>query len=129
MNYLKYALLFVFAVELSMFAMSQFNPEYFVSALPQFNVESVDYTYPRLVGVLFLMLGLAKLYGALYITEKGAFVVSMWSWVVEFFYILSEVVHGQFLWTDAVSGLAIPPLMLIWSLLYYRKHFLGAALQ
>ena len=47
MNYLKYALLFVFAIELSMFAMSQFNPEYFVSTLPQFNVESVDYTYPR----------------------------------------------------------------------------------
>ncbi|MGI9552369.1 MAG: hypothetical protein ACR2MT_14305 [Aurantibacter sp.] len=125
MKYLKYALIFFFVIDFLMFVIAQFDPELFVSFLPQFNLESVDNTYPRLVGVLFLALGLARLYGGLYIREKGAFIVSMWSWVVELIYTISELLHGQFIATENIVGLVLAPLMLIWSLHYYKKTFLA----
>jgi hypothetical protein len=87
MKPLKYALIFFFAVDAMMFLVSQASPDLFVSLLPQFDMESAGNTYPRLVGFLFLMLGLARLYGAVFIKEKGAIVLSMWSWIVELAYL------------------------------------------
>lgn len=123
MKYLKYALIFFFVVDIAIFFMSQFNPTLMVEFLPQFNIESIDNTYPRLVGILFLALGLARLYGGLFIKEKGAFIVSMWSWVVELVYTISELLHGQFIASENIAGLVLAPLMLILSLLYFRKTF------
>ncbi len=69
--------IFFFAIDIAIFFMSQFNSKLMVEFLPQFNKKSVDNTYPRLVGILFIALGLARLYGYLYINEKGIFIVSM----------------------------------------------------
>lgn len=121
MKYLKYALILFAVVDVLMFLASQINPELLVRLLPQFNLESVDNAYPRLVGVLFLMLGLARFYGAIYIDQKGALIVSMWSWVVELIYTITEIGRGQFLVTENVMALVFAPLMLAWSLVYYRK--------
>lgn len=123
MKYLKYALIFFFAVDIAIFFMSQFNPTLLVEFLPQFNIESVNNTYPRLVGILFLALGIARLYGGLYINEKGAFIVSTWSWIIELIYTITELFYGQFVVSENIAGLVLAPLMLIWSLLYYRKFF------
>lgn len=123
MKYLKYALIFFAAVDIVMFLVSQTAPDVLVRYLPQFDIESVDNTYPRLVGILFLMLGLARLYGALFINQKGALIVSMWSWVVELIYTVSELFHGQFLVVENIAGLVLAPIMLIWTLIYYRNVF------
>jgi len=123
MKYLKYALIFFFVVDAMMFLMSQISPEFFVSALPQFDIQSTDNTYPRLVGILFLALGLARLYGGLYINEKGAFIVSMWSWIIELVYTTIEIFHKQFVFSENIMAFVLAPLMLIWSISYYRKTF------
>ena len=123
MKKLQYALYFFFVVDTLIFFTSQFNSEFLVQFLPQFNIESEGSSYPRLVGVLFLILGIARLYGGLYIKEKGAFVVSMWSWVVELIYTISEIVNGLFIPSENVVGLVLAPLMLIWSIVYYRNEF------
>lgn len=106
-----------------MFLVSQVNTSLLVSYLPQFDIKSAGDGYPRLVGILFLMIGLARLYGALYINEKGAFTLSIWSWVVELIYTISELLRGQFSLAENVMGLTLAPLMLIWSVQYYRKNF------
>jgi len=123
MKYLKYALIFFFVVDVSIFLVSQVAPVALVTLLPQFNIESAGSTYPRLVGVLFLALGLARLYGALYIEEKGAVAVSMWSWVVELTYVVTELFHGQFAISENLATLVLAPLMLAWSFYYYRNAF------
>jgi hypothetical protein len=123
MKFLKYALIFFALVDFLMFLVSQTSPEQLVTYLPQFDIESVGNTYPRLVGILFLMLGLARFYGALHIHEKGAFVLSMWSWVVELIYTISELSHGQFILAENLMGLTLAAFMLIWSSLYYRRNF------
>lgn len=123
MKYLKYALIFFFVVDIAIFFMSQFSPTLMVEFLPQFNIESIDNTYPRLVGILFLALGLARLYGGLYINEKGAFIVSIWSWVVELIYTITELFHGQFVVSENIAGLVLAPLMLIWSLIYFKNNY------
>lgn len=123
MKYLKHLLIFFFTVDFIIFLVSQTRPELLVSMLPQFDIQSVGNTYPRLVGVLFLALGLARLYGGLYINEKGAFIVSIWSWVVELTYTFTELYHGEFIISENVMALILAPLMLIWSLIYYKKTF------
>ena len=70
------------------------------------------------------MLGIARLYGGLFIQQKGAFTVSMWSWVVELIYTVTELCRGQFTLSENVLALVLAPLMLGWSLVYYKKTFL-----
>jgi len=123
MKYLKYVLVFFFIVDVLIFLIAQVNPELLVEFLPQFNLESVDNTYPRLVGVLFLILGLSRLYGGLYIKEKGAFVISMWSWIVELIYTISEIIHGQFAVNENIMALVLAPVMLFWSFMYFKRTF------
>jgi len=114
---------FFFIVDVLIFLIAQVNPELLVEFLPQFNLESVDNTYPRLVGVLFLILGLSRLYGGLYIKEKGAFIVSMWSWIVELTYTISELIHGQFSVIENIMALVLAPIMLLWSFMYFKRTF------
>lgn len=123
MKALKYALFFFFVVDATMFVAFQAKPELLLAVLPQFDIESAGGAYPRLVGVLFLALGLARLYGGLYIHEKGAFVVSMWSWVVELIYTLSELMRGQFAIEENIMALVLAPAMLAWSIRYYLTTF------
>jgi len=123
MKYLKYVLVFFFIVDVLIFLIAQVNPELLIELLPQFNLESVDNTYPRLVGVLFLILGLSRLYGGLYIKEKGAFIVSMWSWIVELTYTISELIHGQFSVIENIMALVLAPIMLLWSFMYFKRTF------
>ncbi|MGI9390648.1 MAG: hypothetical protein ACR2O1_11380 [Boseongicola sp.] len=110
-------------VDFIIFLISQANPSLLVVILPQFDIESAGSSYPRLVGILFMMLGLVRLYGAIFIDQKGAFVLAMWSWVVELIYTISELSRGQFALTENVLGLTLAPIMLIWSVQYYRAHF------
>lgn len=123
MNKLKYALLFFFAVDTVIFFISQVAPDLLVTLLPQFNIESTENTYPRLVGILFLMLGIARLYGGLFIHERGAVLVSIWSWTVELIYIGSELISGPFVIGENIATLILAPLMLAWSIVYYKKTF------
>ena len=123
LKYLKYALVGFALVDFVIFIAAQVSPTTLVGLLPQFDIESENNSYPRLVGVLFLMLGLARLYGALHMNEQGAFAVSMWSWVVELIYTTSELLRGQFVLTENLLGLILAPLMLIWSIQYYRIKF------
>ncbi len=123
MKALKYALFFFFVVVVTMFILFQTHPALLLSALPQFDIDSAGGAYPRLVGILFLALGLARLYGGLFMHQKGAFVVSMWSWVIEIIYTISELIHGQFTLIENMMALILAPLMFIWSLSYYLKTF------
>jgi hypothetical protein len=71
-KYLRYALIFFFVVDASMFVVYQTAPGLLAGFLPQFDVGEKGNMYPRLVGVLFLMLGIARLYGGICIDERGA---------------------------------------------------------
>lgn len=124
MKALKYALFFFFAVDVMMFILFQTNPALLLRALPQFDIESSGGAYPRLVGLLFLALGLARLYGGLFIHEKGAFIVSMWSWLIELIYTVSELIQGQFILSENLMALILAPAMFAWSLSYYIKTFI-----
>jgi len=123
MKYLKPALILFFCVDTLMFLVYQTAPDILATALPQFDIESAGGAYPRLVGNLFLMLGLARLYGGLFMHQQGAFIVSMWSWVVELIYTGTELAHGQFILSENIVALVLAPLMLGWSLVYYQKTF------
>ncbi|CAM1373550.1 hypothetical protein [Tenacibaculum xiamenense] len=125
-KYLKYLLIFFFIVDLIIFILSQVQPDFLLSLLPQFDIESNNNTYPRLVGILFLSLGLARLYGGLFIKEKGAFMVSIWSWVVELIYTLTELARGEFILNENLMALVLAPLMLFWSLLHFKKTWLSS---
>lgn len=70
-----------------------------------------------------MMFGLTRLYGAVYIQEKGAFVVSIWSWVGELTYIIAGVFYGHFVLSETLTILVLASMMLVWSLLYYRQAF------
>lgn len=129
MNKLKYALIFFSVVDFAIFFMSQIAPDLLVSNLPQFNIESTDNTYPRLVGILFLMLGLARLYGGFFMHEKGAVLLSIWSWVVELIYICSELFIGPFIIAENVATLVLAPLMLVWSIFFYKNTFVRRSRQ
>jgi len=48
----------------------------------------------------------------------------MWSWVVELIYTVTELRRGQFALSENVMALVLAPLMLGWSLVYYKKTFL-----
>jgi hypothetical protein len=121
---LKYVLIFFGAVDIAIFLTSQAAPETLVTLLPQFDVESVGNTYPRSIGAMFLMIGLARLYGGLFIHQKSALVLSIWSWVVELTHLVTEIMHAQFAVSENLVALVGAPLMLIWSLVYYRKYFM-----
>ncbi|APD05584.1 hypothetical protein UJ101_00031 [Flavobacteriaceae bacterium UJ101] len=123
MKYLKYVLIIFFIVDSLIFLISQINPELLLSLLPQFDLNTLDNTYIRTVGVLFLMLGLARLYGGVYLHEKGALIISMWSWIVELIYVITEIFYDKFLIDENILSLVIAPLMFIWSLFYYIKSF------
>jgi hypothetical protein len=43
--------------------------------------------------------------------------------VVELIYTVSELLHGEFVLAENVVGLVLAPLMLGWSLVYYRRAF------
>ena len=62
MKALRYALFFFVVIDATIFLAFQIKPEILLSVLPQFDIESAGGAYPRLVGVLFLALGLARLY-------------------------------------------------------------------
>ncbi len=47
----------------------------------------------------------------------------MWSWVIELVYTLSELLHGQFIISENILGLILALLMLVWSILHFRKTF------
>jgi hypothetical protein len=121
---LKYVLIFFGVIDISIFLLSQTAPETLVSLLPQFDVESVGNTYPRSIGAMFLMIGLVRLYGGLFIHQKSAFVLSIWSWVVELTHVVTEIMHAQFAVSENLVALVGAPLVLIWSLAYYRKNFM-----
>ncbi|MGI9626828.1 MAG: hypothetical protein ACR2QM_08335 [Longimicrobiales bacterium] len=121
MKYLRNALVFFFVVDVAIFVVAQVSPSTLVSLLPQFDMGGSGGEYARLVGVLFLALGLARLYGGLYIHERGAFVLSMWSWAVELIYTISELARGTFTTSENVLALVLAPGMLLWSLAYYRR--------
>jgi len=128
LNTLKYVLFFFFFVDILIFISSQLSPNLFVSVMPQFNVESINNSYPRLVGILFLMLGIVRLYGGLYIHDKGVFQLALISWVVEFVYVLIEIIRGQFVFQENILVFVACILMFTWSLLLYRKS-IGTSLE
>ena len=83
--------------------------------MPQFRVEGSGDTYIRLVGFLFLALGLARLYGGLWSQERGAFSLSMWSWAVELTFTVNEIAKGKFALTENAAARVLAPAMLAWS--------------
>lgn len=123
MKYLKQALIFFFIVDIIIFFVYQINPDLMVLFFPQFDLKISGNAYPRLVGILALALGMMRLYGALYIHEKGALIVSLSSWIVELVYIVSEIMRGQFTIIENLLGLIVAPLMIVWTMLYFRKYF------
>jgi hypothetical protein len=122
LKYLKYALYFFFLIDLLIFLSSQFAPELFLSISPQFNLGGPSFSYPRLVGVLFLMIGIVRLYGGIFIHEKGAFQLATISWGIEISYILIEVVRGQFDLKQNIAVLLACFFMLVWSVYLYRRN-------
>ena len=119
---LKYALFFFFLIDLFIFLSSQFAPELFLSISPQFNLGGGNFSYPRLVGILFLMIGIVRLYGGLFIHEKGAFQLGIISWGVEISFILIEVCRGQFTFKQNIAVLLACFFMLVWSVYLYRRN-------
>lgn len=115
----------MFVFDVLLFVIAYINPELLAFFNPQVIISNGDYSYARLVGIFFLALGFTRLYGGLYIEEKGAFTAFMWTLVVEFFYVLSGIYYGL-----GTLGESFPPLIpltifFIWSAIYYRRTFLA----
>ena len=123
MKPLKYTLIFIAIFDLILFSLSQFNTELFVSMSPQIHVTDGDYNYPRLAGFLILSLGVLRLYGGLFIKEKGAFIASIWSWVIELVWIIAFIMYGASTLEESIMSLVLTPAFIIWSIIYYRKNF------
>ena len=90
---------------------------------PQIHVTDGDYNYPRLAGFLILSLGVLRLYGGLFIKEKGAFIASIWSWVIELVWIIAFIMYGASTLEESIMSLVLTPAFIIWSIIYYRKNF------
>ncbi len=123
MKPLKYTLIFIAIFDLILFSLSQFNTELFVSMSPQIHVTDGDYNYPRVAGFLILSLGVLRLYGGLFIKEKGAFIASIWSWVIELVWIIAFIMYGASTLEESIMSLVLTPAFIIWSIIYYRKNF------
>ena len=123
MKFLKYTLIFVAIFDLILFLISQFNTELFLSMSPQIHVADGDYNYPRIAGFLILSLGVLRLHGGLFIKEKGAFIASIWSWIVELIWIVAFYLYGASKLEEIIMPIILAPLFIIWSIIYYRKNF------
>jgi hypothetical protein len=123
MKVLKYTLISIAIFDLTLFLISQFNTDLFVSMSPQIHITNGDYNYPRLVGFLMLSLGLPRLYGGLFIKEKGAFIASIWSWVIELVWVIAFIMYGTTNVEENLMPLLLAPCFIIWSIIYYRKNF------
>ena len=123
MKTLKYTLIIVAIFDVILFLISQFNPELFLSISPQIHITGEDYSYPKLVGYLILSLGLPRLYGGLFIKEKGAFIASIWSWVIELIWVVSGIFYGMSSLNENLIPIILAPLLILWSILYYRNNF------
>jgi hypothetical protein len=60
----------MFVVDVMLF-FAHINPALLASINPQIDISDGDYSYERLMGILFLALGFTRLCGGLYIEEKG----------------------------------------------------------
>lgn len=123
MKFLKYTLIFVAIFDLILFLLSQFNTELFVSMSPQIHMTDGDYNYPRLAGFLILSLGMLRLCGGLFIKEKGAFIASIGSWVIELVWVIAFMMYGASTLEENMTPLLLAPTFIIWSIIYYRKNF------
>jgi hypothetical protein len=84
------------------------------------------------VGLVFLFLGLARLYGSLYPKDKGAAEIALLSWLCELIFLLAEFQRyrencfpGKDAIVDVLSvgmGLIVT-FMLGWSYLHYKRKF------
>ena len=70
MTLLQVALSVLFVVDTGLFLLAQSNPGFYVTNIPFWSNAADQGQYSRLVGSFFLLLGIAKLHGALHLHEK-----------------------------------------------------------
>jgi len=83
---------FFSVVDVGIFYLTQTNPGLIVEKLPHAGVSDIQFT--RLFGCFILMCGIARLHGAMNVTEKGAYRVALWSFIIEILHAALEVHHG-----------------------------------
>ena len=123
MKAFKAALYFFALLDGAFFLVAQIQPRVLAEAVPAFAIESGDAAYTRLVGMLFLTLGVLRLCGSLFSEQKLAFQLMMLSWAIELFYFLTAFLHGRVAIADVIPPIVIVTGMLLWSVRQYRAGF------
>jgi hypothetical protein len=80
-NAFKASLFSISVFDAAVFGLSLYSPDLLYRLAPYFvhkNEQSARY-----LGYVFLLLGLSRLHGCMSITEKGAYRLMAWSWIVE----------------------------------------------
>ncbi len=127
MTILRYAILVFVAIDATIFVTSQVAPETLRQLMPQFDTETGGDAYLRAVGMMFLALGLMRLYGSLFITNKRAFQLALYSWAIELLFTVTELARGASFFSASIAPILVVSGMLIWSCIYYQRHFAAAS--
>lgn len=118
---LQFLLVSVAFFDFSIFCLSNYDGDKFLEIFPHY--ASSDPKFCRVIGSFFLLAGIVRLHGATNITEKGAYRVALWSWVVEILYHIIETYHGQYdIQHPKMKGtIAACCAMLIFSTIMYKS--------
>ena len=121
-NVLKYFLIGGGIFDFFIYAKSLGDYASFIKIFPM--NASNDPKFPRLIGAFFLILGLARLHGGLFIEEKGAYRLATISWFIEILFYATEVYFGTL---DLNKHKVLPIFvicgaMALWSILVYPNN-------
>jgi nitrate/nitrite transporter NarK len=79
-------------LDVGIFIVSQTYPALLIEKIPQAGASDVMFT--RLFGCFILMCGIARAHGGMNVSEKGAYRVALWSFIIEIVHIALELHHG-----------------------------------
>ena len=118
---LKYVLIGGGLFDFLIYAMSLGDYHTFIKFFPM--NASIDPKFPRLVGCFFLILGLARMHGGLFIEEKGSYRLALISWFIEILFYATEVHFGTL---DLRKDKVLPIIVIcgtiaLWSILVYPR--------
>lgn len=79
-------------LDVVIFYTTQTDPARIIESMPHAGVSDEQYT--RLFGMFFLLCGIARAHGAMNLTEKGAYRVAIWSFIIEMLQVGLEIQRG-----------------------------------
>lgn len=118
MHVLQLAMCGFTALDTAIFALSYFSPAHLALYFPQY---AASEQLGRMIGIFFLLCAIVRGHSAMHITEKGAYRVAAWSWIVEIILHVAEMHHGNINKKDCMPVYALCGGMFLWQTLSYSS--------